>query len=84
MFSVEKNPPKIHGNLAGISGLKEEKVLPDVTSDYKNLADNFVNYFEEKIERICHSLDKEVPPDLPVTTMRNSRFSKFKELSMND
>ena len=51
LFSEKKNPKKIHGNLSDLLGINKEKVLPEVTSDYKNMADDFVNYFEEKIEK---------------------------------
>ena len=48
LFSEEKNPKLIQENLDELLGHKKEKVLPEFTDDYKNLANYFVNYFEEK------------------------------------
>ena len=67
-----------------LSGLKKEKTLPEVTSDFRNLANDFANFFEDKIERIYLSI---VGDNLhnPITTtpVEHSKFCKFKELTMN-
>ena len=76
---------KIHENLEKLLELNKEKVLPDVAISNKNMANDFVNYFEEKIERICLSLTSENSQSSPdVTLERNNKFSKFKILSIDD
>ena len=83
-LNTEKNPKKIHHMLDELSGLKKEKTLPEVTSDFRNLANDFANFFEDKIERIYLSI---VGDNLynPITTtpVEHSKFCKFKELTMN-
>ena len=85
IFSETKNSKHTHNNLDELLGLKKGKILPEVTSNYIDLANNFVNYFEDKIERICLSLGNEVTSDMStVVEINNNKFIKFKELNMND
>ena len=81
------NPRKIHACLDDLLGLKKDKILPLNHGDGNVLANNFVNFFEEKIERICLSLDEEsaliVTTDSQ-TSRPNIKFNKFRISNMEE
>ena len=58
-FRKTKNSKETHKNLEELLGLKKEKVLPDKPEEHKALANEFVNYFENKVEKICADIAKE-------------------------
>ena len=58
-FRKTKNSKETHKNLDELIGLKKEEVLPDKPEDHKALANEFVKYFENKVEKICLEIAKE-------------------------
>ena len=85
LFGKKENQKKCHENLNNLLGMKKEKILPTITGNYVDMANNFANHFEEKIERIITTLDSEtVSNNTEVIQINNSEFSKFSELTIED
>ena len=85
LFTNKENQKNIYDNLNNLLGIKKVKILPTETSNYKDMANNFVNYFENKIERIIMNLDN--GSFLGTTAVRqicDSEFGKFNDLSIED
>ena len=61
LFAENKNTKIMHSNLDDLLGVKKERVLPENKGCPKSLADNFVHFFEEKINNICMSPDEQDP-----------------------
>ena len=86
VFSNTNNSKNIHKNLDELLGLKREKILPTVTSNYEDMTNDFVNYFEDKIEKICYSFYDQAEIEVP--RLNNPRqidkLSHFNTLSFNE
>ena len=84
-FRSTKKSKETHKNLNELIGLKKEKVLPDKPEEHKALANEFVNYFESKVEKICAEIAKESFVEGPnMMQVENIKLKKFKKLNMND
>ena len=85
LFAEKENQKRCHDNLNNLLGMKKEKILPTETSNYTDMANNFVNYFEEKIERISTAFENETFPDsTEVIQINNSELGKFSDLTFED
>ena len=81
LFKSMKNHKQTQENLDELLGHKKEKILPETKKDHKNLANEFVDYFEEKTEKIYNSLGNVESRNLTgVTRIQNRKFCKFKEI----
>ena len=79
------NSKEIHKDLENLLGLKNEKILPENPEDNKSLANEFVNFFENKVEKICTEIAREsltACPSMPI--VEYNKLKKFKKLSMSD
>ena len=84
-FMKTKNSKETHKNLDELVGLKKEKVLPDKPEEHKALANEFVNYFENKVEKICGDIAEESFVEGPnMMRAENKKLKKFEKLDMND
>ena len=84
-FRKTKNSREIQKNLDELIGLKGEKVLPDKPEEHKTLANNFVKYFENKINKICVEIEKEsYVENRYMMKTENIKLTKFRKLNMND
>ena len=84
-FQKEKNSKELHKNLEELLGLKKEKILPENMKDRKTLANEFVNFFENKVEKICIEIAREsatICPSMPY--VEYNKLKKFEKLSMRD
>ena len=84
-FQNRSNSKEVHKNLENLLGLKNEKILPENQKDNKSLADEFVNFFDNKVDKICMEIAREpltVCPSMPNIEYR--KLKKFKKLSMSD
>ena len=84
-FQKTKNSKELHKNLENLLGLKKEKILPEKPEDHKSLANGFVNFFGNKVEKICEEIAKEsltTCPSMPY--VEYSKLKKFKKLSESD
>ena len=84
-FKKTKDSKEIHKKLEELLGLKKEKVLPENPADHKTLANEFVKFFENKVERICSELADEPFIEGPnINQIVNIKLKKFKKLEMSD
>ena len=84
IFKKSKNTKEVHKNLDELLGLKKEKVLPE-NLDKKTLANEFVTFFENKVEKICEEIAKEPFTEGPIMThVETRKLNKFKKLDMSE
>ena len=82
---IEKDPKRLNKNLDDLLGIKGEKVLPSNYNNDKNLADNFVKYYDEKTDKICSSLTNENFSNVTfVAKQVHKKLVKFRELNLED
>ena len=77
-FQKEKNSKELHKNLEELLGLKKEKILPENMKDRKTLANEFVNFFENKVEKICIEIARESATICP--SMPYVEYNKLKKV----
>ena len=85
IFQKDNNSKELHKNLDELLGLKKEKILPDNREDYKTLANEFVNFFENKVEKICIEIARESVTTCPsMPNVDHNKLKKFEKLTISD
>ena len=84
-FQNSRNSKEIHKNLEELLGLKKEKVFPDEPSEPRCLADEFVEFFENKVEKICAEIEIESLEEYPnMPQIEYRKLKKFTKLKINE
>lgn len=79
------DPKMLHKNTDDLIGLKKENLLPPDCGDDKDLADKFVNFFDEKTDNLYRSLMNENFSKVELVVEQvQTKLDRFKELNSED
>ena len=85
LFAQTKDSKSINRNLDNLLGLKKEKILPENKGDPPILANNFAIYFEEKIDKICTSLENQNAVNVSyIPRVEQGKLEEFEEITICD